>query len=109
MMFFLGNCASGGAAGAASLAFVYPLDFARTRLATDVGKNKANREFTGLSNCLYRVFKSDGIVGLYRGFCISVVGIIVYRAMYFGVYDTVKRWLFSDYANTNILFLWAVA
>merc|ERR1711920_638801 len=31
-----GNVASGGAAGATSLLFVYPLDFARTRLAMDV-------------------------------------------------------------------------
>jgi len=38
--FFLMNLASGGAAGATSLAFVYPLDFARTRLAADVGKYK---------------------------------------------------------------------
>lgn len=36
--FFMGNMASGGAAGATSLMFVYPLDFARTRLAADVGK-----------------------------------------------------------------------
>jgi solute carrier family 25 (mitochondrial adenine nucleotide translocator), member 4/5/6/31 len=36
--FFLMNLASGGAAGATSLTFVYPLDFARTRLAADVGK-----------------------------------------------------------------------
>jgi len=36
--FFLGNLASGGAAGASSLCFVYPLDFARTRLAADIGK-----------------------------------------------------------------------
>ena len=38
--FFIGNCASGGAAGATSLCFVYPLDFARTRLAADVGSGK---------------------------------------------------------------------
>lgn len=38
--FFLGNLASGGAAGAASLCFVYPLDFARTRLAADIGKKE---------------------------------------------------------------------
>jgi len=49
--FFLGNMASGGAAGATSLTFVYPLDFGRTRLAADVGK-KADREFTGLVDCL---------------------------------------------------------
>lgn len=36
--FFATNLASGGLAGAASLLIVYPLDFARTRLATDVGK-----------------------------------------------------------------------
>ncbi|XP_015419384.1 PREDICTED: ADP/ATP translocase 2-like [Myotis davidii] len=35
--YFAGNLASGGAAGATSLCFVYPLDFARTRLAADVG------------------------------------------------------------------------
>lgn len=37
--FFFGNLASGGAAGASSLMFVYPLDFARTRLAADLGKD----------------------------------------------------------------------
>lgn len=37
--YFAGNLASGGAAGATSLCFVYPLDFARTRLAADVGKS----------------------------------------------------------------------
>lgn len=52
-MFFIGNCASGGAAGATSLCFVYPLDFARTRLAADVGAG-GEREFTGLINCLQK-------------------------------------------------------
>lgn len=33
-MWFLGNLASGGAAGAASLCFVYSLDYARTRLVS---------------------------------------------------------------------------
>ncbi|EPQ18680.1 ADP/ATP translocase 1 [Myotis brandtii] len=41
--YFAGNLASGGAAGATSLCFVYPLDFARTRLAADVGKGSAQR------------------------------------------------------------------
>jgi len=87
--FFMSNLASGGAAGAMSLFFVYPLDFARTRLAADIGKGSA-REFSGLSNCLTKIFKSDGIIGLYRGFYISVVGIIIYRAFYFGLFDTLS-------------------
>jgi len=88
--YFLGNLASGGAAGATSLCFVYPLDFGRTRLAADVGKAGQAREFTGLGNCLATIFKKDGIIGLYRGFAVSVQGIIIYRAAYFGTYDTIR-------------------
>ena len=36
-MFFAVNMASGGLAAAGSLTIVYPLDYARTRLASDVG------------------------------------------------------------------------
>lgn len=88
--YFAGNLASGGAAGATSLCFVYPLDFARTRLAADVGKSATEREFKGLGDCLVKITKSDGIRGLYQGFNVSVQGIIIYRAAYFGVYDTAK-------------------
>jgi len=41
--FFIGNLLSGGFAGATSLTVVYPLDFARTRLAADIGKSGADR------------------------------------------------------------------
>jgi len=106
--FFIGNCASGGAAGATSLVFVYPLDFGRTRLAADVGSGK-EREFTGLTNCLVKVAKNDGVSGLYRGFGISVIGIIFYRAAYFGMFDTGKVMLFEDIKKANFLLMWAFA
>lgn len=41
--FFIGNLLSGGFAGSTSLLFVYPLDFARTRLAADIGKGAGER------------------------------------------------------------------
>jgi len=100
--------ASGGAAGATSLMFVYPLDFARTRLATDVGKGDA-REFTGLVNCITKTFASDGPLGLYRGFGISVLGIIFYRAAYFGCFDTGKVLLFTDFKKANFFAQWGFA
>jgi len=106
--YFIGNLASGGAAGATSLCFVYPLDFARTRLAADVGKGAAEREFSGLGNCLTKIYKSDGLVGLYRGFNVSVQGIIIYRAAYFGFFDTAKGML-PDPKNTPIVISWAIA
>ena len=103
--FFIGNCASGGAAGATSLTFVYPLDFARTRLAADVGSGGA-REFTGIVDCLRKIAMKDGPQGLYRGFGISVAGIIFYRAAYFGMFDTAKEAFLKD---ANVLMKWAVA
>lgn len=106
--YFGGNLASGGAAGATSLCFVYPLDFARTRLAADVGKGPAEREFSGLGNCLAKTFKSDGPIGLYRGFGVSVQGIIIYRAAYFGFFDTAKGML-PDPKSTPFLVSWAIA
>jgi len=89
---FGGNLASGGAAGAASLTFVYSLDYARTRLANDskTAKKGGERQFNGLVDVYSKTLKTDGIVGLYRGFNISCVGIIVYRGLYFGMYDSLK-------------------
>ncbi|XP_071445981.1 ADP,ATP carrier protein 2 [Hetaerina americana] len=106
--YFLGNLASGGAAGATSLCFVYPLDFARTRLAADIGKSGGEREFSGLGNCLAKIFKSDGLTGLYRGFGVSVQGIIIYRAAYFGFFDTAKGML-PNPKTTPFLVSWAIA
>lgn len=87
-----GNLASGGAAGASSLLFVYSLDYARTRLANDAkaAKKGGERQFNGLIDVYKKTLKSDGIAGLYRGFSISCVGIIVYRGIYFGMYDSLK-------------------
>jgi len=105
--FFAGNLASGGAAGATSLCFVYPLDFARTRLAADVGK-AGSREFKGLADCLIKIVKSDGPIGLYRGFFVSVQGIIIYRAAYFGMFDTAKM-VFAGDGKLNFFAAWAIA
>jgi len=106
--FFAGNLASGGAAGATSLLFVYPLDFARTRLAADVGKG-GSRQFTGLGNCISSIFKRDGFLGLYRGFGVSVGGIIVYRAAFFGGFDTAKAMLLKDPRRAPIWQTWLIA
>jgi solute carrier family 25 (adenine nucleotide translocator) protein 4/5/6/31 len=88
----LGNLASGGAAGATSMLFVYSLDYARTRLANDAksAKKGGERQFNGLIDVYRKTLASDGIAGLYRGFMPSVAGIIVYRGLYFGMYDSIK-------------------
>ena len=101
------NIASGGAAGAMSLCFVYSLDYARTRLANDAkaGAKGGERQFNGLIDVYTKTFKTDGFVGLYRGFVISCVGIIVYRGCYFGFYDTLKPIILGEDAGLLMSFL----
>lgn len=84
--FFAINMASGGLAGAGSLMIVYPLDYARTRLASDVGTGKA--QFSGLADCLKKTVASGGVGRLYNGFGVSLLGIIPYRGVQFGLVDT---------------------
>merc|ERR1712113_947258 len=86
--FFAINVASGGLAGAGSLLIVYPLDYARTRLASDVGTGK--QQFNGLLDCLKKTVASSGVGGLYNGIGVSVVGIIPYRGVYFALFDTLS-------------------
>jgi solute carrier family 25 (adenine nucleotide translocator) protein 4/5/6/31 len=107
---FSKNIMSGGVAGAMSLCFVYSLDYARTRLANDAkshakGKGGGDRQFNGLIDVYVKTIKSDGIVGLYRGFVVSCVGIVVYRGFYFGLYDSLKPLLLGEDANVLISFL----
>merc|ERR1711866_280 len=87
-MFFAVNMASGGLAAAGSLCIVYPLDYARTRLASDVGSGK--KTFTGLGDCIVKTMKGPGgFLALYTGFGVSVVGIVGYRGLQLGCFDTI--------------------
>lgn len=91
-----------------SLLFVYSLDYCRTRLANDAkshGKGGGDREFNGIIDVYSKTLKSDGIAGLYRGFVISCVGIVVYRGFYFGLYDTLKPILLGEDAGVIISFV----
>jgi len=57
------------------------------------------RQFNGLLDVYKKTYASDGIAGLYRGFVISAVGIIIYRGLYFGLYDSIKPLLPQEYKN----------
>merc|ERR1712139_442471 len=86
--FFMVNLASGGLAAAGSLSIVYPLDYARARLASDVGSGK--KTFNGLGDCIVKTAKGPGgFFSLYNGVGVSVVGIVGYRGLQLGTFDTI--------------------
>merc|ERR1712187_407388 len=59
------NLFSGGLAGGIANTICYPFDFARTRLASDVGKGK--KTFNGIMDCIMKTVRASGVTGLYRG------------------------------------------
>lgn len=85
-----------------------------TRLANDAksAKGGGDRQFNGLVDVYRKTLATDGIAGLYRGFGPSVLGIIVYRGLYFGMYDSIKPVILVGPLEGNFLasFLlgWAV-
>jgi len=86
--FFGANLVSGGMAAAGSLTIVYPLDYARTRLASDVGSGK--KSFSGLGDCIRKTIAGPGgFLALYTGYGVSVVGIVGYRGLQLGTFDTI--------------------
>lgn len=92
----------GGLTGAIGLFCVYPLDFTRTRLGIDIHK-----EFNGIFDCLKKIIKKEGIKGVYQGFGISILGIIIYRGFYFGLYDFSKKYFLKE--NSSIIQKFLVA
>lgn len=62
-----------------------------------------DRQFNGLVDVYRKTIASDGIAGLYRGFVISCVGIVVYRGLYFGMYDSIKPVLLTGDLENNFM------
>ena len=71
-------------------------------LAADVG---AKKQFNGLLDVVKQIRAKEGVGGLYRGYPVSVVGIVVYRAGYFGFYDAGKQVFFKDGGQNTSVFL----
>lgn len=93
--FAVGSMAAGGAAGATTLLILYPLDFARTRLAVDVLAN-GERRFVGTWHCLREIQAREGLPGLYRGFSASLQFVAASRAVFFGIFDTLRSKLGTE-------------
>lgn len=87
-MSFLCKLAAGGTAGAVANTICYPFDFARTRLASDVGSGKA--KFNGIADCIVSTVKAQGITGLYTGWSVTVAGAFVYRAGQLGCFAQIQ-------------------
>jgi len=76
---------SGALAGATSTTALYPTEFLRTRLAMDQGRSSEQRQYRNMRDATVKIFKSDGIAGLYQGYGIacSISSIVPWRIRLF--------------------------
>lgn len=93
--FLASQMLSGGLAGACTITMVFPLDFARTKLSTDVVKG-GKRQYKGLFDCFSKVIQKDGIRGVYSGISTALTGVFLYKALSLGIYDYLKQTSLSD-------------
>jgi solute carrier family 25 (adenine nucleotide translocator) protein 4/5/6/31 len=104
----IGNIAAGGAGGATTLCILYPLDFVRTRLAVD-GQSNGHRQFAGIRDCLTKIYVKEGLPGLYRGFFASLQFVVASRAVFFGIFDTMRTSISEDPRQLSFLAMWSLA
>ena len=77
---------AGSLAGVTSVAFTYPLDLCRARLAV-TPKNV----YTNILHVFVTMIKEEGFKSIYRGFTPTVLGSIPYSGASFFTYDTLKK------------------
>ena len=63
LLLFVTKWFAGASAAIISTIVCYPLDFARTRLATDISRNT---RFDGIWDCWKKIIKHDGFLSIYK-------------------------------------------
>ncbi|XP_038712192.1 ADP,ATP carrier protein 3, mitochondrial-like [Tripterygium wilfordii] len=109
---FAGVSLAEGLAGATYSFFTHPLYYAQTRLTNDIKPSReSKRQFNGLVDVCKKTLRSDGIAGIYRGYNVSVLEIILHTWAFIGITKATNEGLFlgllglqNDWVAEHLLF-----
>ena len=102
------NVVISAAAGAITLSFIYSLDFAYTRLATDKEMNNQHL-YINITDVYKKTYASDGIRGLYRGFGVSIASLVLYRSITLALFGICSLKLLKPDSSSGKQFLLSTA
>ena len=80
----------GGFSGVTALTISYPSDLIRKRLQMQSFSNEVPK-YNGILDCVRKICKTDGFLGLYRGLYIGYIKCFPTLAIQFWAYDTLKE------------------
>ncbi|XP_004513092.1 mitochondrial carrier protein CoAc2 [Cicer arietinum] len=86
---------AGGLAGGFAKTVVAPLERVKILFQT----RRTEFHSTGLSGSVSRIFKTEGVLGFYRGNGASVARIIPYAALHYMSYEEYRRWIVLTFPN----------
>lgn len=89
---------AGAGAGIVGMTATYPLDMVRGRLTVQEGKAT---QYRGIIHASIDIYKKEGFFAFYRGWLPSVIGVIPYAGLNFGVYETAKVALVNYHGFEN--------
>ncbi|XP_056650079.1 mitochondrial folate transporter/carrier-like isoform X1 [Monodelphis domestica] len=81
---------SAAQAGAMTLCFTNPLWVTKTRLMLQYDHSPEKRKYDGMIDTLVKIYKADGVRGLYRGFMPGLLG-TSHGALQFMTYEMLKK------------------
>ncbi|KAF7228475.1 solute carrier family 25 member 43 [Nothobranchius furzeri] len=79
---------AGGLAGVAAAFVTYPLEVAETRL---IIQNCRQPTYTGVAHTVSKVYRNEGLHALYRGFSLTVVGVVPFSVGCYVVYINIDK------------------
>lgn len=85
------SLAMGSLAGGGAAFITNPLDVVTVRLMTQ-GKHKV---YDGLGHCFRTIAQREGVRGLWKGASCRTFAVMPQAGICFGVYETLKHWLFD--------------
>lgn len=68
-----------------SLGLVYPIEYTRNQISNNISQQNSS-----IIKMMIKTVKTQGFRALYTGSAIMMVGVAVFRGVYFGVFDTFK-------------------
>lgn len=89
-MSFSGKLAAGFATGLLRTTLFHPLSVVRTRLTADMGTMTGPRFYTGITDCVRRTWRGEGVRGFYGGFPMAALYSGPYLAVCFSSYDALQ-------------------